>query len=79
VWRPLSLSRTAILRLFRLPPALVEQKKAAGRLLPHNGCRLKGCGIRRRPGCLAAHRSGAVPPGGLPMTGLPGELLAASS
>jgi hypothetical protein len=59
--------------------ALIEQNKAAGRLLPRNGCWLKGYGIRRRPGCLAAQRSGAVPPYGVPMTSLPGELPAAGT
>ena len=46
----------------QLPPALIEQNKAAGPAAAAEWCWLKGCGIRRRPGCLAAHQSGAVPP-----------------
>ena len=70
-WQSPSLSRAAIPPPSQLPQALIEQNNAVGLLLPRNGHRLKGYGIRRRAGCLAVHRSGAVPPDGVPMTSLP--------
>jgi hypothetical protein len=46
----------------QLPPALIEQNKAAGPAAAAEWVLAEGLRHPPQAGCLAAHRSGAVPP-----------------